>query len=233
MKKEDKNNIDILHPKFRNQIEDVFKNVNSSISMLYDSATKDVKTGVYNYNFFNNLFNIEMEKAKRGLQKLSLFVLDIDHFKKINDNYGHVQADKLLVNLAQILEKNVRKSDIVARFGGEEFVILLPETEIERAKEVTSRIKKEITEDNIMKKHSLTISGGLTEFIKGDNAEKMIKRADKALYDAKNSGRNRLVAIGLKEKKEEFEFIEGKIKGIKKIKKINKKKILRELKEII
>tara|TARA_Y100000310_G_scaffold253607_1_gene260503 strand:- start:1414 stop:2112 length:699 start_codon:yes stop_codon:yes gene_type:complete len=230
MKKEIKEKLDVLDPKFRKQIEDIFDNVNVSVSMLYDAATQDKKTGVYNHNFFQSIFKIEFGKAKRGLQKLSFFIIDIDFFKKINDKYGHVQADELLKQLAKILKKSVRNSDIVARFGGEEFVILLTETDLEKAKEITSRIREAIKEDKFLKKHKLTVSGGLTEYVQGDTIKKIMTRADKALYDAKESGRDRLVAIGLKGKGE-FNIQKKGVKKMKKIKKANNKQISSELKK--
>ena len=189
------------------------------------------KTKIYNYNFFQTIFKMEFEKAKRGSQELSLFILDIDHFKKINDVYGHIQADKLLEQLAKILTKIIRKSDILARFGGEEFIILFPETNIRKAKEVTSRIRDAIKEDKLLRNHKLTVSGGLTKYIKKDSTNSMLKRADKALYDAKESGRDRLIAIGLNENGE-FNIKEKSCNKTKKIKKINKKKLLNELKRV-
>ena len=230
MKKEVMNKLDVLDPKFRKEIDKLFDNVSDSISMLYDAATQDKKTGVYNHNFFQTIFKMEFEKAKRGYQRLSLFIADIDHFKKINDIYGHIEADELLKKLAEILTQSTRESDIVARFGGEEFVILLPETSLDRAKEVTSRIRTAVKEDELLKKYSLTISGGLTEYVKGDTSQKMMKRVDKALYDAKKSGRDRLISIGLSSYGEFEEEKDAPIK-VKPIKKLNKKQILTELKK--
>lgn len=228
-KKEIEEKLDVLDPKFRKQIERIFDNVNVSISMLYDAATTDKKTGLYNHNFFQTLFKMEFAKAKRGLQKLSFFILDIDHFKKINDTYGHIQADKLLEQLAKVLKKSTRKSDIVARFGGEEFVVVLPETGLEKAKEVTSRIRKEVKENKILKKHKLTISGGLTEYFAGDSIKKIMARADKALYEAKETGRDKLIAVGLK-RKEEFDIKKKSCSNIRQIRKIDNKTALNELK---
>jgi len=232
LKKEVREKLDVLDPKFRKQIEDIFENVNVSVSMLYDAATTDKKTNVYNYNFFQTIYKMEFDKAKRRLQQLSLFILDIDFFKKINDVYGHIQADEMLVQLARILKNAVRKSDVVARFGGEEFIILFPETGIEKAKEITSRIREAIKKDKFLREHNLTVSGGLTEYYHGDTPDKMLKRADKALYDAKETGRDKLVAIGL-HKKESFYVKDGKEKHkIKEIKRIEDKKMLKELKDI-
>lgn len=230
MKKEVEEKINVLDPKFRKQIEKILENVNVSVSMLYESATKDEKTGVYNHNFFKTILEMEFEKAKRGQQKLCLFILDIDFFKKINDTYGHMKADEMLKQLAEILKKSTRKSDIVARFGGEEFVILFPETELKKAKEVTSRIRNNVKSDSFLKKFNLTISGGLTEFIEKDTIDSFKRRADKALYVAKDSGRDLLVAIGLKE---EGSFdIKEKEPELPFIKKLPSKKKLEELKNI-
>ena len=104
-------------------------------------------------------------------------------------------ADKLLKKLAEILQRSLRKSDIIARFGGEEFFIIFPETSIEKAKFLTSRLREIIKSDKTLKKYSLTISGGLTEFKKSDTKKTLMKRADKALYKAKNSGRDRFVVL--------------------------------------
>ena len=187
--------ISALDPKFRERITDLFSTMHESISLLYEAAIHDEKTGLYNNKFFNTMLDIEFEKAKRGKQKLCLFIIDIDFFKKINDKYGHLKADELLNKLANILKKSLRKSDITARFGGEEFFILFPETDIEKAKFLTSRLRELIKEDKTLKKYSLTISGGLTEFKKPDTKKSLMQRADKALYKAKNSGRDRFVVL--------------------------------------
>jgi diguanylate cyclase (GGDEF)-like protein len=128
-------------------------------------------------------------------------IIDIDFFKKINDTYGHIEADKILEKLAQILKTAVRNSDLVARFGGEEFVILFPETNLNKAIKVCKRINKNIEKDKFLKKYKLTISGGLTEYKQRDNIRKMQERADKALYEAKKTGRDRIIIFGKTKKK--------------------------------
>ncbi len=181
-----------LDPRFRKKINELFYSMHESISLLYEAATHDEKTGLYNNKFFESVFEMEIEKAKRGQQKLSLVIIDIDYFKKTNDKYGHIKSDKLLKKLAEVIKNHVRKSDVVARFGGEEFIVLLPETSIEKAKKFCLRLKKSIHLDNMLKKHGITVSGGITQFkSKGDSGEKMKQRADKALYQAKNTGRDR------------------------------------------
>ncbi|OGJ12943.1 hypothetical protein A3K82_01635 [Candidatus Pacearchaeota archaeon RBG_19FT_COMBO_34_9] len=186
-----------LDPRFRKKIQDLFESMNESVSMLYEVATHDEKTGLYNNKFFETLLDMEIEKAKRGKQKLSLIIIDIDFFKKINDTYGHMKADELLKTLADVTTKNARKSDIVARFGGEEFIILLPETGLEKAKRFSSKLRNLIHSDKILKKHKVTVSGGITQFRNkdSDNKKKFKERADKALYEAKENGRDNFVAV--------------------------------------
>ena len=193
MEKVVKRDLDILDPKFKKEIEKMLNSVHASISMLYEAATQDVKTGIYNFSFFNAIFKMEFEKAKRGNEKLSLLVIDIDFFKKINDAYGHVKADVLLKKLADVLKKSTRGSDVVARFGGEEFVVLFSETSLVKAKQVVARMRNNIKKEPMLKKHGLNVSGGLTEYKKGDTMKRMMSRADKSLYEAKKTGRDKIV----------------------------------------
>ena len=196
-KKFDKLNkkISALDPRFRKKIEELFVAMTESVSMLYDAATHDEKTGLYNNRFFENMLDMEIEKAGRGHQKLSLFIIDIDYFKEINDKYGHLKADELLARLAKVLNKQFRRSDIVSRFGGEEFFILLPETDLEKAKKITARLRTAIKSDSMLKKYGVSVSGGLTQFKKKDTKKKFKQRADKALYKAKHTGRDKFVVI--------------------------------------
>jgi diguanylate cyclase (GGDEF)-like protein len=182
-----------LDPRFRKKIQDLFESMHESVSLLYEAATHDEKTGLYNNKFFETLLDMEIEKAKRGKQKLSLIIIDIDFFKKINDTYGHMKADELLKTLADITKKNIRKSDIVARFGGEEFVILLPETDLKKAGRFSARLKKSIHTNNILKKYNLTVSGGVTQYKNKESKKKFKERADRALFEAKKKGRDNFV----------------------------------------
>jgi diguanylate cyclase (GGDEF)-like protein len=184
-----------LDPHFRNKIQDLFKSMNESISMLYEVATHDEKTGLYNNKFFETVFEMEIDKAKRGQENLSLMMIDIDFFKKINDKYGHMKADEFLKRLADLLKKQVRGADIVARFGGEEFILLLPETNLEKAKKFATRLKNAIHSDKILSKYHITVSGGITQFKERDNKKKLKERVDKALYEAKETGRDKFVTI--------------------------------------
>jgi diguanylate cyclase (GGDEF)-like protein len=171
------------------ELRNLLNKIHLDISRLYHIATHDEKTGLYNHVFFKDVFSLELDKAKRG-RPLSLIVVDIDLFKRINDTYGHLHADKILVRLAKLLQHKVRKYDLVARFGGEEFFIMLPNTKAEKGKQIAERLRKSVMNDVYLKKHNVTISLGVTEYKQKDNLEKMSKRADSALYEAKKSGRN-------------------------------------------
>jgi len=194
-KEEDLKKLSALDPRFQKKIQDLFDSIHESISLLYDAATHDEKTGLYNNKFFETIFEMELEKAKRGQQELSIVMTDIDFFKKINDTYGHMKADEFLKRLADVIKKQVRGSDVVARFGGEEFIILLPETNLEKTKKFTIRLRNAIHSDKILKKYHVTVSGGIAEYKKGDNSKKLKARVDKALYKAKETGRDKFIII--------------------------------------
>ncbi len=195
MKKETQKKLHALDPRFRKRFTELMSMMDESVSLLYEAATHDEKTGLYNNKFFETMLEMEIEKAKRGQEKLSLFMIDIDFFKKINDTYGHMKADELLAQLAKVLMKQVRKSDIAARFGGEEFFVLLPETSLKKAEKFTARLRKAIKSDKMLKKHRVTVSGGITQYKKGDTKKRLKERVDKALYKAKEGGRDKFVSI--------------------------------------
>jgi two-component system, cell cycle response regulator len=175
------------------KLKKLLETINVNVSRLYHIATHGEKTGLYNHVFFKDVFSFELEKARRG-KPLSLVVIDIDFFKRVNDTYGHLRADKILMKLANILKEEVRKYDVAARFGGEEFFVMLPNTALNRAKMIAERLRKAILSDSFLKKYHITISAGVAEYKERDNFEKIGKRADKALYLAKKTGRNRVCA---------------------------------------
>ena len=183
--------LSVLNPQAKKNISKLIKEIEKNIDYLYEIATIDEKTGVYNNKFFKTISEMELDKAKRGGQ-LSILIIDLDNFKKLNDTYGHLIGDKMLQRLGEVLKQNTRKYDIVSRFGGEEFIILLPNTQIKRAKLVCERLRKNVEIDKEMSKYSVTMSGGLTEYKKGDSIKKMQIRADKAVYKAKKLGKNRI-----------------------------------------
>lgn len=185
-----KKKVDVLEPRFKEQVSEILDNIGNSLSALYDVATRDEKTGVYNHRFFRNVLDLEIEKAKRKKEKLCLIVVDVDFFKKVNDKFGHLVGDKILKELAKNLESQLRKYDVLSRFGGEEFFVMLPETSIQKAKKIAERLRKNLWKNKVLKKYEITISLGVTEFKQRDSVDKMVHRADKALYKSKDCGRN-------------------------------------------
>lgn len=153
-------------------------------------AYTDGLTGIANRNKFEEVFDYEFNKTLRYKEPLSIAMMDIDNFKLVNDNYGHLIGDEVLIAITQTIQRKVRASDFFARWGGEEFVILFNNTDLNNATSSAEKFRK-ITE-NIEHKTvgKVTISIGLTEYKDGDTTESMFSRTDKALYEAKNSGRN-------------------------------------------
>lgn len=163
---------------------------------LLEMATIDELTGAYNRRYFSEHIQKEYDKSKRYEQCLSLMVLDIDHFKRVNDNYGHSVGDDVLKLFAQTCQKDLRSSDIFARIGGEEFALILPQTNIDNAYELAERIRKSIEQLEIESesgRFKITVSIGIADIslIEADDPFKLYKAADEALYVSKESGRNR------------------------------------------
>ena len=125
-------------------------------------------------------------------------MLDVDHFKVVNDRHGHAAGDEALKALTRVCQRECRSSDIIARHGGEEFVVLLPETTLESARAVVERVRRAIAEERVAAANgvsfSITVSGGLTERRDGESLEVLLARADDALYQAKRAGRDRVTA---------------------------------------
>jgi diguanylate cyclase (GGDEF)-like protein len=155
-------------------------------------AEIDNLTGIYNKGKFNSILKIELERSRRYGRPLSIILFDIDHFKKINDAFGHQAGDYVLKTLADIVSSNIRSTDFFARWGGEEFVILAPETDLEGAQILAEKIRKSIEEYPFENVGKVTSSFGVTEAYEKDTADSFVKRADAALYKAKDKGRNRV-----------------------------------------
>ena len=165
-------------------------------------ATLDALTGLNNRHQFEIRLKQEYAGAKRQNKPLCAMMLDIDFFKSINDTYGHATGDKVLKTVANVIKDKLREYDIPSRYGGEEFCILLPQTNIEEASIVAERLRSAvetkaietfIEKDDSNKNISVTISIGLSQLKETDMAEDLYKRADKALYEAKKTGRNKVV----------------------------------------
>src|SRR5208283_640024 len=155
----------------------------------------DELTKIYNRKKFNEVFQEEIAKLKRYSRPLSLIMFDIDHFKNINDTYGHDAGDSALMEVVNIVKPMIREADLFARWGGEEFMILTPDTEKEGASEFAERIRKKINDKKLRKIGELTCSFGVSSHDGGETGDSLLKRVDKALYDAKESGRNKVVTV--------------------------------------
>ncbi len=155
----------------------------------------DKLTGLFNRTIIDTLIKIEIEKFNRNNKPLSIIVFDIDHFKEINDKYGHDKGDYVLKTIADIVKMTLRKSDYIIRWGGEEFLIILTETSLENAVKIADKIRFNIENYNFKDVGKVTVSLGVTEIKKGETFDAAFKRADEALYIAKNKGRNRVEFI--------------------------------------
>ncbi|AYF45498.1 MULTISPECIES: GGDEF domain-containing protein [Halobacteriovorax] len=160
-------------------------------------ANTDGLTSCYNKSYFNKKLDLEVKKSKVTGTPLSLIVFDLDHFKKLNDNYGHDAGDYVLKELAEVIRTNgIRETDIFARYGGEEFVVLLPKTNIKQSYEIAERLRKAVeTHDFIYDDNKLpvTASIGVSDYRQGvSSGTDLFKRADAAVYKSKEGGRNQV-----------------------------------------
>ncbi|MBD3841231.1 MAG: diguanylate cyclase [Campylobacterales bacterium] len=159
---------------------------------LKNKVYYDALTNVYNRNKLDEVFKYELVQAQRYGSIFSMILVDIDHFKKFNDTYGHLVGDEVLVLLAKTIEKITRSTDTFARWGGEEFVIVLPNTTKENAAILAEHIRKDVEKLRHKKAGLITASFGISQFEKNDTQESMYQKCDKALYKAKENGRNRV-----------------------------------------
>jgi diguanylate cyclase (GGDEF)-like protein len=155
-------------------------------------ALMDKLTATFNRMKFDTIIQKEMERAARYIKPLSLIMFDIDHFKKINDKYGHLAGDDILKSIANIAKKHIRKADYLFRWGGEEFMILAPETGSIQAASSAERIRISLEQYTFREAGKATASFGIAQFTNGDKIDDLVKKVDSALYKAKSSGRNRI-----------------------------------------
>ena len=174
---------------------DVIKKINFMYSHTKHLSMTDALTGLYNRRYFDTTVEREFLRSKRYHSDLTIAIIDIDFFKKINDTYGHLCGDYILKEVAYLIMDNFRKTDIVFRYGGEEFVALLTETSAQNSRIPLERLRKTIesykfTYEN--KEINLTVSIGAAQN-NFDGTTEFLNEADKALYEAKNTGRNRII----------------------------------------
>ena len=164
---------------------------------LSDLSQRDGLTGLYNRRHFDEVLPLELARCRGFSQPLSLVLLDIDHFKRINDGYSHVTGDAVLKRVAQSLGRELRQSDLAARYGGEEFVLLLPHTALDGGRIAAEKVRLAIATcdwTSLTPGFGVTASLGVAEATAHDTPSSLIRRADEALYEAKRSGRNRVRA---------------------------------------
>ncbi len=167
------------------------------LTAKHQQAIHDVLTGVFNRLAYEERMEQEFARWKRYHQPLVLLIFDIDHFKRVNDTYGHKSGDKALKLIAKTLQKNLRESDFLARFGGEEFVVLMPQTELSAAIGAANKLREAVQANQFHYQQTrvyITISCGATQLKDDDTIDSAFQRADQALYKAKQNGRNRCEA---------------------------------------
>lgn len=178
--------------------QDLIEKLKLEVETLKEQAHTDALTGLYNYRFFADVLPREMERAQRSLQPMSLIIIDIDYFKKLNDQWGHEIGNKALIHIAKLIHQTIRKLDFACRFGGEEFAVILPNTDLRQSIYVANRIREviAITEMQVDSQSiNITASLGVDEYRAHhtDTTDGFVERVDAWLYQAKHSGRNKVM----------------------------------------
>jgi len=174
-------------------------NLRAELQSLREESMRDHLTGVHNRRSFDSQLSRAIIASREGNEKLCLVMCDIDFFKKVNDVYGHATGDRALQHVARVMSECVKGQDVVARYGGEEFSIILPRTRLRNAGVLAEQIRSTVSSRPVVTREgkvlikSLTVSFGVTELMEADDMSSLIQRADKNLYQAKESGRNRVV----------------------------------------
>jgi diguanylate cyclase (GGDEF)-like protein/PAS domain S-box-containing protein len=171
----------------RKRLEEENKRKNAELRHL---AITDVLTNAYNRRYFMQRLEEEIERSKRADRKFSLIMLDIDRFKSINDRFGHNVGDLVLKSTVELIKNRIRKIDILARWGGEEFVILLPDTTVKNAVRLAEELRESLSRIDIPYVGHVTASFGVAGYCPGDTVDTLLQRADNHMYEAKAAGRN-------------------------------------------
>ncbi len=162
---------------------------------LHKIVNTDVLTNIYNRRKIESLINLEIEHSNKYAKDLSIIFFDIDDFKEINDTYGHKIGDKILINLSKVVSSTIRKNDHFGRWGGEEFIVILPNTDIKKAKEIAEKIKNTIYSYDFEINKNISCSFGVTQVQSNDNEDSIITRVDNAMYEVKEDGKNSVKVV--------------------------------------
>ena len=171
-----------------------------NVELVQAEAQKDALTGVANRGEFDRVLKKQITEAKETGDPFALVMADIDHFKQFNDTWGHQTGDQVLRLVAEVMDANLKGQDLLSRYGGEEFAMILPETKIENAEMLANRIREAVESRRLQKRRTgedlgvITLSMGIARHVEEDDPESMVERADECLYAAKRTGRNRVVA---------------------------------------
>ena len=198
----DTNSVAESQRQFNSQMTDIISEVESlrsEIEQIKEESLTDALTGISNRRAFDNILEKSLQSANDQNSPLSLLLIDIDHFKRFNDNFGHLVGDKVLRFLGKTLKRCIKGQDIAARFGGEEFAVILPYTSHIGAKVIAEMIRKSISAIELQDKEKkksygkITASIGVSEYLPNEASSTLIQRCDLALYQAKKEGRNRVI----------------------------------------
>ena len=175
------------------------KERNRMLEQLKELAITDGLTKLYNSRHFYAQLELEVDRSNRYGHSIALLLLDIDHFKLYNDTFGHIEGDKVLLRIGQIIKSCLRTIDTAYRYGGEEFTVILPETKGIEALTAAQRIRAAVEKEKFFpepsKARTITISIGVTEYVKAEKPKNFVQRADKAMYFSKKQGRNRVSSL--------------------------------------
>ncbi len=176
------------------QLENQLIHLQSHLAVMEELATHDRLTGAWNRRRFEEAAAAEMALAARRRAPVSLILLDLDHFKRVNDAFGHGTGDEVLKGAGRVFRQALRTADSLTRWGGEEFIVLSPATTLKGALNLAERIRRALAEEVFPIAGTVTLSAGVAEYLEGESIEAWVERADQALYHAKESGRNRVEA---------------------------------------
>ena len=180
-----------LNMAMKNKVDELY----SMTAELEEQASTDPLTGIINRAKFEQFFELEVSKAKLNNNILSMILLDVDHFKNINDTFGHKVGDEVLTEIANLIKLKLKRVDLFARWGGEEFIILLPGTELEGAKILAEKLRMSIEENNFASVGNITSSFGVGSYNENESKTDFFNKVDEALYEAKKTGRNKIVPL--------------------------------------